>query len=596
MNTLIEEKLKLLPELPGCYLMKDLNETVIYVGKAKKLKNRVRSYFTGSHDTKTARLVADIVDFEYIVTQSEVESLILELHLIKRYDPKYNIMLKDDKSYPYIQVTNERHPRLLVTRDVKKNKGKFFGPYPNAQAASETKRLLDRMYPFRKCRTLPKKECLYYHIGQCLAPCIREVPETTYEEMTKEITRFLKGGYKEVKKQLTEKMYAASESLDFERAQEYRDQIASIEALMERQTMALNDFVDRDVFGYAVKDGWMCVQVFFIRQGKLIERDVSIFPSHAEPKEELLTFIAQFYSSGRHLLPQELLVPKDTRQDILEEALDVKTHIPQRGKKHDLLLLAHQNAEIALNEKMTLVEREYERTIGACEEIGEALNIATPFRIEAFDNSHTYGVEPVSAMVVYEDGQPKRNDYRKFKIKEAVAHDDYGAMREVIRRRYTRMLKEKETPPDLILIDGGVGQLTTAREIIEDELGLTIPVASLAKDDKHHTDELLFGDPPKVIPMKKTSDGFYLLRRIQDEVHRFAITFHRQRRSQSAFTSVLDQIPGIGPARKKKLQLAFSSIEEIKKATREQLERAGLPTNVAESVVHYFQTKKNDEH
>ncbi len=595
MNALIEEKLKIVPELPGCYLMKDRDDVVIYVGKAKKLNNRVRSYFTGSHDGKTQRLVSEIVDFEYIITQSEVESLILELHLIKRYDPKYNIMLKDDKSYPYIQITNERHPRLLVTRDVKKNKGKYFGPYPNAQAATETKRLLDRMYPFRKCRTLPKEECLYYHIGQCLAPCIHEVEPTTYEEMVTEVQKFLKGGYKGVKKQLTEKMYEASEALDFERAKEYRDQIASIEALMEKQTMALNDFVNRDIFGYATKEGWMCVQVFFVRQGKLIERDVSIFPSYEEPEEALLTFIGQFYTSGKHLKPNELLVPKEVRADLLENVVKVKTHIPQRGKKHDLVQLAIKNAEIALQEQLTLVEREYERTIGACEQIGEALQIETPLRIEAFDNSHTYGVEPVSAMVVFENGEPKRQAYRKYKIEQAAAHDDYGAMREVLRRRYRRMLKENEPRPHLIVIDGGVGQLEVAREVLEDELGLFIPIASLAKDEKHNTDELLYGDPPTVIPMKKTSDGFYLLRRIQDEVHRFAITFHRQRRQASTFESVFDRIKGVGPVRKRQLHRYFQSYDAIRKADVEELQRAGLPLKVAEEVHHYFKNEQSTD-
>lgn len=328
---LIREKLKLLPTSPGCYLMKDRQGVVIYVGKAKNLSNRVRSYFTGSHDGKTQRLVQEIVDFEYILTQSDLEALVLELNLIKRYDPKYNIMLKDDKSYPYIKITNERYPRLLITREVKRGKGKYFGPYPNATAAQETKKLLDRMYPFRKCRTLPKEVCLYYHIGQCLAPCVKDIPSSTYDEVAKEVTRFLRGGYKETKQTIEQKMYDASEQLDFERAKEYRDQLAHIEAVMERQSMTLNDFVDRDVFGYATKNGHLCVQVFFVRQGKLIEREATIFPYYKEPEEEMLTFIGQFYASKKHLKPQEIFVPLTLQKDVLEQLLDLRVLTPQRG-------------------------------------------------------------------------------------------------------------------------------------------------------------------------------------------------------------------------------------------------------------------------
>lgn len=333
MNELLKAKLALLPDQPGCYLMKDRQGTVIYVGKAKILKNRVRSYFTGSHDGKTLRLVNEIEDFEYIITSSNIEALLLELNLIKKYDPKYNIMLKDDKSYPFIMLTNERHPRLIITRKVKRGKGKYFGPYPNVHSANETKKLLDRLYPLRKCTNLPDKVCLYYHIGQCLAPCVYEVKEEQYKEMTQEITKFLNGGYEDIKKSLVKKMEEAAENLEFERAKEYRDHIAHIDATMEKQKMISTDFTDRDVFGYAVDKGWMCVQVFFVRQGKLIERDVSMFPLFDEPEEEFLTFLGQFYEQENHIKPKEVLLPASIDLDLASELLNVKVLQPQRGRR-----------------------------------------------------------------------------------------------------------------------------------------------------------------------------------------------------------------------------------------------------------------------
>ncbi|WP_186670205.1 excinuclease ABC subunit UvrC [Sporosarcina sp. BP05] len=588
MNELIVEKLAILPELPGCYLMKDRQGTIIYVGKAKVLKNRVRSYFTGSHDAKTQRLVGEIVDFEYIVTSSNLEALVLELNLIKQYDPKYNIMLKDDKTYPYLKLTAERHPKLIITRQVKKDKGKYFGPYPHAFAASETKKLLDRLYPYRKCHTMPDRVCLYYHLGQCLAPCVNEVELETYKEMVDDITRFLNGGYKSVKKELTGKMSAAAENLEFERAKEYRDQIVNIEAVMEKQAMTMNDFTDRDVFGFSVDNGWMCVQVFFVRQGKLIERDVSLFPVYQEPEEELLTFIGQFYGKSQHLIPKEILLPQGIDSEIVRQLLDVPVFIPQRGKKKDLVHLAIKNAEISLKEKFQLIERQELRTIGACEELGKAMNITIPFLIEAFDNSHMYGSDAVSAMVSFLDGKPNRKDYRKYKTMTAAAHDDYAAMREVVRRRYIRVLRDDLPLPDLIVIDGGKGHMEAAREIIEDELNLSIPIAGLAKDDKHQTAQLLYGNPIEMIPLKRTSEAFYLLQRIQDEVHRFAITFHRQRRETNSLTSALDGLPGVGPKRKTMLLRHFESMKKIREASVEELQQAGLSLAVAKSVETYF--------
>ncbi|MBJ7946630.1 excinuclease ABC subunit C [Bacillus cereus group sp. N24] len=592
MHEHLKEKLAILPDQPGCYLMKDKQGTVIYVGKAKVLKNRVRSYFTGSHDGKTLRLVGKIVDFEYIVTSSNLEALILELNLIKKYDPKYNIQLKDDKTYPFIKITAEKQPRLLITRNVKKDKGKYFGPYPNAQSAHETKKLLDRMYPLRKCSNMPDKVCLYYHMGQCLAPCVKEVTEEQNKEIVDEIIKFLNGGHKEIRSELETKMYEASEKLEFERAKELRDQIAHIDAIMEKQKMIMSDLVDRDVFGYAVDKGWMCVQVFFVRKGKLIERDVSMFPIYDEPEEGFLTFIGQFYENSSHFKPKEIVVPGSIDSELVERFLEVEATQPKRGKKKDLVELANKNAKIALEEKFYLIERDEERTIKAVDQLGKQLGIETPYRIEAFDNSNIQGTNPVSAMIAFIDGKPAKKEYRKYKIKTVQGPDDYESMREVVRRRYTRALKENLPLPDLIIIDGGKGHLAAVSDVLENELGLYIPMAGLVKDDKHKTSHLIIGDPPEPVILERNSQEFYLLQRIQDEVHRFAITFHRQLHGKSVIQSALDDIPGIGDKRKKVLLKHFGSLKKMKEASVAEFVEAGMPKNVAETIYTYLTDKK----
>ncbi|QQZ10667.1 excinuclease ABC subunit UvrC [Heyndrickxia vini] len=591
MNERIKNKLAILPDQPGCYLMKDRQGTIIYVGKAKILKNRVRSYFTGSHDGKTQRLVSEIEDFEYIITSSNIEALILEINLIKKHDPKYNVMLKDDKSYPYIKLTHERHPKLITTRKVKRDKGKYFGPYPNVQAANETKKLLDRIYPLRKCSTLPDRVCLYYHLGQCLAPCVNEVKEETYKEIVDDIARFLNGGYKEIKQKLTKKMEDAAENLEFERAKEYRDQIINIETTMEKQKITMNDYTDRDVFGYAVDKGWMCVQVFFIRQGKLIERDVSMFPFYDEPEEEFLSFLGQFYLMPNHFKPKEVLLPEKVDSDLANQLLVTKVIQPKRGQKRELIKLAEKNAAVALKEKFALIERDEERTIKAVENLGEAMGIYTPHRIEAFDNSNIQGTNPVSAMVVFVDGKPEKKEYRKYKIKTVQGPDDYESMREVVRRRYGRALREELPLPDLIIIDGGKGQIEAARDILENELGLMIPLAGLAKDEKHKTSQLLSGNPLEIVPLARNSQEFYLLQRIQDEVHRFAITFHRQLRGKNAFQSMLDDIAGIGPKRKKQLLRHFGSMKKMKEASIEEFIELGIPQSAAKALKEKLDSK-----
>lgn len=593
MNERIKNKLALLPDQPGCYLMKDKNGTIIYVGKAKILKNRVRSYFTGSHDTKTERLVSEIEDFEYIVTESNIEALLLEINLIKKNDPKYNIMLKDDKTYPFIKITNEEFPRLLITRKVLKDKALYFGPYPDVRAANETKRLLDRLFPLRKCKVLPKEVCLYYHMGQCLAPCVFDIPQVRYKIMVNEIKRFLNGGHTEVQEVLEKKMADAAENMEFEKAAEYRDQIKAIETVMTKQKMTNADLVDRDVFGYATDKGWMCVQVFFVRQGKLIERDVSMFPFYNEAEDDFLTYVGQFYQENEHFVPKEVLIPDDIDKTSVEAMLETKVLQPQRGEKKKLVKLAGKNAHVALNEKFDLIERNEARTIGAVERLGNAMNIPEPIRIEAFDNSNIMGTDPVSAMVVFIDGKPAKKEYRKYKIKTVKGPDDYASMREVIYRRYSRVLKENLPFPDLIVIDGGKGQVDAAKDVLDNQLGLDIPIAGLAKDDKHKTSELLFGPDLSRIPLERNSQEFFLLQRIQDEVHRFAITFHRQLRSKNSFASRLDKIEGLGPKRKKLLLKEFKSLKNIQAASVEELQGIGLPKNVAENVYRQLHEEKN---
>lgn len=587
MSTL-KDKLAVLPEKPGCYLMKNDKGEIIYVGKAKVLKNRVRSYFTGSHDGKTQLLVSEITDFEYIVVSSPMEALILECNLIKKYDPRYNVMLKDDKTYPYIKITNEPQPRLEITRKVIKDKARYFGPYANAGAASEVKKLLDRLYPLRKCKTMPKKVCLYYHLGQCLAPCVYDVDLAENQRLVEEIAKFLDGGHETMKRELTGRMYQAAENLEFERAKELRDQIRNIEAVMEKQKVTFIDNVDRDIIGFAIEKGWMCVQVFYMRQGKMIERQTSSFPYYGEEAEDFMSYVSQFYYDKQQALPKEILLPEQTEAELLSQWLGVKVLTPKRSKKYELVQMATENARIALQEKFALMSKDDARTIQAVHNLGHALGVGTLHRIEAFDNSNIQGSEPVSAMVVFTDGRPDKKEYRKFKIQTVEGPDDYGSMREVVRRRYTRLLKENQSLPDLIVIDGGKGQISAAMDVLENELGLYIPVCGLAKDDKHKTAQLLYGDPPEPVVLKRESYEFYLLQRIQDEVHRFAITFHRQARSKTMLASQLDEIPGIGEKRRKLMFQHFGSLNKMKEATVEDFRQLGIGDKLAREIIRHL--------
>lgn len=595
MNKLIQSKLELLPTSPGCYIHKDKNGTIIYVGKAKNLRNRVRSYFRGSHDTKTEALVSEIEDFEFIVTESNIEALLLEINLIKENQPKYNIMLKDDKSYPFIKITNETYPRLIITRQVKKDGGLYFGPYPDVGAANEIKRLLDRLFPFRKCTNPPEKVCFYYHLGQCKAHTICQVDSQYFKDLAQEVSAFLKGQDDQIIEDLRGKMAGAAQAMEFEKAAEYRDLIQSIGTLRTKQRVMAKDLQNRDVFGYYVDKGWMCVQVFFVRQGKLIERDVNLFPYYNDPDEDFLTYIGQFYQEKSHLKPNEILIPADIDEEAVRAMVDTKVLKPQRGEKKQLVNLATKNARVSLQQKFDLLEKSIEKTQGAIENLGQLLNIPTPVRIESFDNSNIMGTSPVSAMVVFVNGKPSKKDYRKYKIKTVVGPDDYASMREVIKRRYSRVIRDGLTPPDLIVIDGGQGQVNVAKEVIQEQLGLDIPIAGLQKNDKHQTHELLFGDPLQVVELSRNSQEFFLLQRIQDEVHRFAITFHRQLRSKNSFSSQLDGIEGLGPKRKQNLMKHFKSLTKIKEASVDQIVEVGVPRAVAEAVWEKLNPKNQDQ-
>ncbi|WP_390542376.1 excinuclease ABC subunit UvrC [Massilimicrobiota timonensis] len=589
MNDFIKNKLSLLPSSPGCYLMKNKEGTVIYVGKAKKLKNRVHSYFVGVHNYKTTKLVSEIVDFDYIVTDSEKEALLLEINLIKDYSPQYNIMFMDNTYYPYIQMTNETHPRLRIVRNAKERKAKHFGPFPDATAARETYKLLNRLYPLRKCNHIPKKPCLYYSLGQCLAPCIQEVDVEIYNDIKKSITKLLNGDIKEKVNELTEKMNQASEQLNFEQAKEYRDLISHIRYVTAKQHVQFNDQVDRDILGYYVDHGYLSIQLFFMRHGKLLSRDLNLIPIEDHVQESLQQFMVSFYQNNT--LPKEILVPLDMDIDLLSQIIECKILKPQKGNKASLVQMAIENAKESLEKKFQLMEKNEAATLGAIQQLGELLQMPhPPHIIELFDNSNIQGAYAVAGMVCFKDGVPSKKDYRKFKIKTVEGPDDYGSMREVIYRRYYRVLMENLTPPDMIIVDGGLGQIHAAKEVI-DALGMSIPVYGLAKDDKHSTAMLLDteGHPISIHPK---SELFFLLTRMQDEVHRYAISFHKNVRSKSLFASTLDQIEGIGPKRKQQLLHHFKSVKRMKEASLEQLKEV-LPDKVAQEL---FQSLHPDEH
>ena len=580
-NTHINNKLMLLPDLPGCYLMKNKEKEIIYIGKAKNLKKRVRSYFRGTHEGKTQLLVEEIVDFETIITSTDKECLLLEITLIKKHLPKYNIKLKQGTSYPYLKITNEKDPQLIITSEVKRDGGHYFGPYPNVYAASETQQFIQKVYPLRKCNGYQKRACLYYHLGQCIGPCDHEIPKEEYNAQIDKIRRFLNGDVKEIKKILKSKMMQAADELAFERAAEYRNQIQYIETTVERQNIITNDFTTRDVFSYYMNKGWISIQVFFIRQATLIKREATIFPCYDTPQEELASYMVQFYQEENHLLPKEILVPSGVDIKTLSEVLEIPVKVPLQGRKKDMLDLATKNSEISLNEKFQLIEMDDRKTIGAIKELSEALHLPLVSRIEAFDHSNIQGTNPVSAMVSFLDGRPDKSNYRKYKIKNVHGSNELATTEEVIRRRYERLLKEGKPLPDLILMDGGKIQVNGAINILENELGLSIPVAGMVKDDKHRTSSLIFGEKLEKVSLKPTSQAFYLVQRIQDEVHRFAITFHRQLRGKNSLSSKLDRIEGVGPKTRTKILKHFKSVKKVTEASVEEINGLGIPLKTA---------------
>ncbi len=563
--------------------MKDINSKIIYVGKAKNLKNRVRSYFKSSHEGKTAKLVSEIYDFETIITSTDKEAFLLEITLIQKYTPHYNIKLKRGTGYPYIKITNEKDPVLKIVSQVKKDGGYYFGPYPNVYAAQETLQLLQKVYPLRRCNGYQKRPCLYYHMGQCLGACFKEVDPAEYEKNIKKIKSFLSGNVGGIKRELTTKMQQAAEQLEYERAGEIRDQIRYVEMTVERQKIISNDNTPRDLFGFYMDKGWISIQVFFIRQARLMKREKRLFPCIDTPEAELASFILQFYNQKNRILPKEILVPETIDKEILADILQTPVRTPKRGTKKELLNLASKNAQLILEEKFRLLELDDRKTTGAMKEITDALGLPVGHRIEAFDHSHTQGSDLVSAMVCFVDGQPEKNDYRKYKLQTVDHADEAASTREVIYRRYSRLLKEKKPLPDLILMDGAEIQVQAAVDVLHNQLGLAIPVAGMVKNEHHKTADLLRQTGER-IGLDPKSEGFYLLQRIQDEVHRFAVTFHRQVRSKNSLSSKLERIPGVGPKTRIKLLRNYGSLKRIAQASLEELQALGISKKVAQTI------------
>lgn len=584
---MFKEELSLVPHLPGCYLMKNKDNIVIYVGKSKNLKNRLSSYFNREHTGKTMMLVREIDHFEYIVTNTEMESLLLEINLIKKYTPKYNILYRDDKSYPYIELTDEKVPRLRIIRriNVKKIKNNLFGPYPNVGAARRVVEILNRVYPLRKCNTYEKRECLYYHIGECLGYCTKNIDEEIIKEMKTEIISFLNGNIKVLTNKLKEKMNKYSNNMEYEKALEYKELLNYINITTEKQKVDLDDRVNIDVVGYYSKDNYISIQILFIRGGKLLDRNRNIFPIVGDEEEELSNYLLNFYSKNVSN-PKEILVPDNIDTSTFSELFNIKFITPIKGEKKRILSLAEDNARIYYEEQMTYIKRDEDKITNALNELKEKLNIPSADRIELFDNSNLFGSFNVSGMVVFKMGKPSKNDYRKYKITNDV-NDDYGTMKEVIYRRYFKVLKENLEMPDLIIVDGGIGQINVAREVIS-SLGLKIEVCGLKKDDTHSTNMLLGKDPLEEIKIDKQSDLFLLLTKMQDEVHNFTISYHKNIRSKGALSSVLDNIEGIGEVRKNKLLKKYKTISKMKEAPLEELEEI-LPKDIAVSFKDFLQ-------
>lgn len=575
-SELIREKLALLKPLPGCYLMKNREGKVIYVGKAKRLNVRVNSYFNRPHSGKTQKMVSEIHTFDTIITQTEKEALLLEINLIHLHNPPYNILLKDGKAYPYIQLKLGDHPYLQIARNVKDKKSKFFGPYSDGSAARSTLFLLNRLYPLRKCRTIPKKPCLYYHIGQCLGPCINEVSQDDYKKVISDITDFLKGSTKEVKKQLQDKMIEHSEKMEFEQAKEYRDLIAGIDHISSRQNVQIDNKVDRDVIAFHTKDEYIAISILVYRNGILCLKHNEVLSYYGDAEASFISYIMQYYENN--IKPKEIIIPNLEDASILEEALEIRVITPSRGDKLSLLQMAAQNAVEGMEEKYLINKNTNDDVLSLLEDLGRRIGVPTPYTIELIDNSHIQGDEPVSAVVVFINGQPMKKMYRKYKVNSFEGRDDANSMYEVIYRRYYRKLVEQTPYSDLLIVDGGLIQINAAKKAL-DSLGINVPVVGLSKDNRHSTDALVLETGEKVL-IKDNKDLFFLLTKMQDEVHRFVIGYHRDRRSKKMVASVLDDVPGIGQVRKEQLLKVYGSVNKIKEASIDELCQY-LPKEVA---------------
>lgn len=580
-----KEKLALVPTKPGSYQMKNKDGVIIYVGKAKNLKNRLKSYFTGTVTGKTRRLVEDIDDFEYIVTSSELESLILEITLIKKYDPKYNILLKDDKTYPYIELTNEKYPRLKIVRNTKRKKTKdhLYGPYPNVSAARKTVNMINRIYPLRKCDNLKKELCLYYHIHECLGYCVKEVPKEEINQMKKEITSFLKGDSKEIVEKIKKEMNKASEAMNYEKALELKNMLEDIDITLRRQKIDLNKGYQFDLVNYYKDENYLSIEIFFIRDGLLFGRHNEIIQTMIDPEEEVTEYIIKFYDK-QGILPKELYLPEGLNSELISEYFDLKTYTPQKGKLKKLLDLAKENAKEQLDLQEETLKKDDNLRKDAIEELKQLLNLDQVSRMESFDNSHLFGTFYVGGMVVFEDFLPRKNEYRKFKISTEVK-DDLSAMKEVLYRRYYKVLMENLQKPDLIVMDGGKLQISVAKEII-DSLGLNIPIIGLVKDNNHKTSYIM-NDKYEILEVSKDSNLFLFFTRIQEEVHRYAITYHRNIKAKGMLSSVLDVVPGIGEVRKKELLKRFGSLKRLKEASVEELSEV-VSKEVAKNLATYL--------
>lgn len=590
---MLKEKLKTIPHLPGSYQMRNINNTVIYVGKAKDLYKRVNSYFKGNVTGKTAKMVSEVVDFTYITTSTEQEAFILELNLIKEYDPKYNILLKDDKSYPYIEYISKPYPKLKVSRYLsvkKKDKKLLFGPYPNAYAARKIVNLINRLYPLKKCEGMPKNVCLYFHIGECLGYCEKNVNQKALENMEKEILEFLRGNDKILIDKIIKKIEMFSNNLNFETALELKKELDYIKVVLDKQKVELHDYINRDVIGFDALDGIVSVQILFIRNGKIIGGNNDKFYLMSDLEDEVNSYILKYYE--RHEIPKEILVEDNLNSEIISNILNTKVYVPIKGKKKNLVEMAHVNAKISLEQEMTIIKNDEKRSILANEELRKLLNLDVLDRIDSFDNSNLFGTFAVSGMVVFKNGKPAKNEYRKYKV-SVDKNDDYNTMREVIYRRYYRCMVENLEMPDLILVDGGINQINACKSIL-DELHLPIKVCGLRKDDHHRTNELIDGDTLEVIKIPRMSDVFHYLTRIQDEVHRYTINYHKQIRSKVSIASVLDNIEGIGKVRKKELIKKYGGIKKMKEASIEELSEI-IPENVAKNLKKYLESRDSDD-